>query len=83
LRDVNGYQDPRIDGVKPYGDEISTALRSVLFAEKEKRGGMRELRLLGIPSLRRPPRPPGVKIYQRAERGGALNIARTDKCRVR
>jgi putative transposase len=28
-------------------------------------------------------RSPVVKIYQRAERGGALNIARTDKCRVR
>ena len=65
---VNGCQDPRIDGVKCYGDKISTALRSVLFAGKEKRGGMGEpvLRLLGIRSLRRPP---GRKeIYQRAER---------------
>jgi hypothetical protein len=54
---VGGDENPRIDGVKRYGDEISTALGSVLFAEKEKRGGMCEpvLRLLGIPSLRRPP----------------------------
>jgi hypothetical protein len=45
---VNGDQDPRIDGVKRYGDEISTAAGSMLFAGKEKRGGMGEpvLRLL-------------------------------------
>jgi transcriptional regulator with XRE-family HTH domain len=54
---VGGDENPRIDGVKRYGDEVSTALGSVLFAGKEKRGGMCEavLRLLGIPSLRRPP----------------------------
>jgi hypothetical protein len=65
---VNGCEDPRIDGVRRNRDEISTAVGSMLFAGKEKRGGMGEpvLRLLGIPSLRRPP---GRKeIYQRAER---------------
>ena len=65
---VNGCEDPRIDGVRRNRDEISTAVGSMLFAGKEKRGGMGEpvLRLLGIRSLRRPP---GRKeIYQRAER---------------
>ena len=54
---MNGCEDPRIDGVRRNGDEISTAVGSMLFAGKEKRGGMGEpvLRLLGIPSLRRPP----------------------------
>ena len=48
---MNGYEDPRIDGVRRNGDEISTAVGSMLFAGKEKRGGMGEpvLRLLGIP----------------------------------
>jgi hypothetical protein len=48
---VNGCQDPRIDGVRRNGDEISTAVGSMLFAGKEKRGGMGEpvLRHLGIP----------------------------------
>jgi hypothetical protein len=48
---VNGCEDPRIDGVRCNGDEISTAVGSMLFAGKEKRGGMGEpvLRLLGIP----------------------------------
>jgi hypothetical protein len=37
--------------------QLSTEVGSMLFAGKEKRGGMGEpvLRLLGIPSLRRPP----------------------------
>jgi len=45
---VNGCEDPRIDGVRRNGDEISTAVGSMLFAGKEKRGGMGEpvLRLL-------------------------------------
>jgi hypothetical protein len=56
-RPVNGCEDPRIDGVRRNGDEISTAVGSMLFAEKEKRGGMGEpvRRLLGIRSWRRPP----------------------------
>jgi hypothetical protein len=39
---VNGCEDPRIDGVRRNGDEISTAVGSMLFAGKEKRGGMGE-----------------------------------------
>jgi hypothetical protein len=34
---VGGDENPRIDGVKRYGDEISTALGSVLFAGKGQR----------------------------------------------
>jgi hypothetical protein len=41
-RDVNGCEDPRIDGVRRNRDEISTAVGSMLFAGKEKRGGMGE-----------------------------------------
>ena len=37
-----GCEDPRIDGVRRNGDEISTAVGSMLFAGKEKRGGMGE-----------------------------------------
>jgi hypothetical protein len=44
-RGVNGCEDPRIDGVRRNGDEISTAVGSILFAEKEKRRGM------GVPDL--------------------------------
>ena len=65
---VGGDENPRIDGVRRNGGEISTEVGSMLFAGKEKRGGMGEpvLRLLGIPSLRRPP---GRKeITSRAER---------------
>ena len=39
---VNGCEDPRIDGVRRNRDEISTAVGSMLFAGKEKRGGMGE-----------------------------------------
>jgi hypothetical protein len=39
---VAGCEDPRIDGVRRNGDEISTAVGSMLFAGKEKRGGMGE-----------------------------------------
>ena len=39
---MNGCEDPRIDGVRRNGDEISTAVGSMLFAGKEKRGGMRK-----------------------------------------
>jgi hypothetical protein len=64
---VNGCEDPRIDGVRRNGDEISTAVGSMLYPGKEKRGGMGEpvLRLLGIPSLRRPPS--RKEIYMRVE----------------
>ena len=39
---VNGCKDPRIDGVRRNDDEISAAVETMLFAGKEKRGGMGE-----------------------------------------
>lgn len=81
-RSVGGDENPRIDGVKRHGDAISTAFGSMLFAGREKRGGMGEplLRLFAQPKM-----PPGIdrlvrnsvladatagrkEIYQQAER---------------
>jgi hypothetical protein len=68
MHGVNGCEDPRIDGVRRNGDETSTAVGSMLFAGKEKRGGMGRA-CTAAPwnsSLRRPP---GRKeMCQRAER---------------
>jgi hypothetical protein len=51
LRLVAGCEDPRIDGVRRNGDEISTAVGSMLFAGKEKRGGMGEPVLRSLNSI--------------------------------